>query len=141
MIVAGLCSPGIVEAQQAFRLSEKEMKDLLKRVEDGADRFKTSLKKALSDSRFDDTRAENRINDFVKGFDKAAERLKDKFSDERSASGEVEKVLRRAARIDGFVSRNELTPEARADWSSLRAYLDELAVAYNVSWDWSRPRE
>lgn len=125
-----------VQAQHAFRLSENEMKSLLERIEKDADRFRSSLKDALEDSRFDDTRQEDRINDFVKGFEAATDRLEDRFDDDRSASSDVEEVLRRAASIDNFMLRHRLNARAQSDWASLRASLDQLASAYNVSWNW-----
>jgi len=126
-----------VQAQHPNRRSEKEIKELLGRIEKGADRFKHSLDSALDHSRLDGTKAEDRINDFVKGFEQATERLKNRFDDDRSAASAVEEVLRRAAQIDGFMTSHQTNSRAQNDWSDLRRSLDELAAAYNVSWDWT----
>ena len=131
---------GMAVAQSPFRLSEKDMKDLLKRIDKQAESFRGSLKSALNHSRLDHSKAEDRINDFVKGFEEATEKLKHRFNDEHSASSEVEEVLRRAARIDDFMIRHQLSPRAESDWAALRRNLDSLAEAYNVSWSWDRPR-
>ena len=128
---------GSVQAQHAFRLSEKEMRDLLKRIDKQSETFRSSLKEALDHSRFDDTKAEDRINDFVKDFEKASDRLKERFNDKRSASTEVEDVLRRAARIDDFMTRHRLDTRSQSDWAALRTSLDALAEAYNVEWNWT----
>jgi hypothetical protein len=135
VIILGLAAQ--VQAQHADRLSEKEVKELLGRVEKGAERFRHSLDAALDHSRLDHTKAEDRINDFVKGFDQATEHLKSRYSDTRTASSLVEEVLRRAAQIDSFMTSHELNSRAKSDWSDLRRNLDELAAAYNVSWDWT----
>jgi len=121
---------------QPERASEKEMKALLQRLEQNADRFRGSLKNALEHSRFDGTRREDNINQFVKDFEEATDRLKGRFDDHHAAVGAASEVLRRAARIDGFMRRHELTSRAQDDWSALRRNLDELARAYNVSIDW-----
>jgi hypothetical protein len=131
---------GSLAAQGPFRLSENQMKDLLKRMDKQAATFRSSLKHALEHSRFDDSKAEDRINDFVKGFEEATERLKHKYNDKSSASSEVEEVLRRAARIDGFMTRHQLSDRAERDWAGLRRNLDLLAEAYNVSWNWQTQR-
>jgi len=137
LIVALLVSQGsATHAQQSYRLNEKEMKALLERIERGADRFRNSLGKMLDASAIDDTRAEDNINHFVKEFEAATDHLKHRFDDDQSASGDVEEVLRRAARIDGFMARRETNSRAQADWAELRGNLAELATAYNVSWDW-----
>ena len=128
---------GSVRAQEPYRLSEKEMKDLLSRIDKQAEVFRGSLKKALDNSRFDETKAEDRINDFVKGFSEATERLKHRYNDKHTASGDVEEVLRRAARIDSFMTRHELSPRAEGDWADLRKNLDSLADAYSVTWSWT----
>lgn len=133
---------GSVRAQEAYRLSEREMKDLLSRIDKQSEVFRGSLKRAMNHSRLDDTKAEDRINDFVKEFTEATERLKHRYSDKRTASSDVEEVLNRAARIDDFMTRHQLSPKAESDWAALRANLDSLAEAYNVTWSWtdrSRP--
>ena len=126
----------VVSGQHPSRLSDKELKDLLARMDKQAESFRSSLKSALNHSEIDHSKAEDRINDFVKGFEEATERLKHKFSDEHSASSEVEEVLRRAERINSFMLRHELSPKAESDWSALRSSLDSLADAYGVSWSW-----
>jgi len=125
---------GGIAAQSPYRLSEKEMKDLLSRIDKQAATFRSSLKKSLDHSRIDDTKQEDRINDFVKAFERATERLKEHYGDKDSASSEAEEVLKRAARIDGFMGRHELSSTAENDWAALRHNLDTLAEAYGVSW-------
>jgi len=126
-----------VSAQTPYRLSEKEMKELLSRIDKQAETFRGSLKSALNHSRIDDSKAEDRINDFVKDFEHATDRLKDHYGNKSSASGDVEEVLRRAARIDSFMERHRLSPRAESDWAALRQNLDTLADAYGVTWSWS----
>lgn len=135
VLFAGL--DNTANAQQPYRLSEKEMKSLLARIDKQAENFRGSLKSALDHSPIDDTKAEDRINDFVKDFEKSTERLKERYGDKHSASAEAEEVLKRAERIDSFMRRHELPPRVESDWAALRASLDSLAEAYGVSWSWS----
>ena len=137
LVLALIVSQGnVTHAGQSFRLTEKEMKALLERIERGADRFRNSLGKMLDVSALDDTKAEDNINHFVKEFESATDHLKHRFDSDQSAAGDVEEVLRRAARIDAFMTRRETNSRAQEDWANLRRNLDELAVAYNVSWNW-----
>jgi hypothetical protein len=124
-------------AQQPYRMSERELKSLLSRIDKGAERFRSSLDDSLDKSRFDGTKAEDDINKFMKDFVESTDTLKSRFNDERSAPGLVEEVLRRAAIIDNFMLRHRLKPRAQKDWRDLRNDLDELARAYNVSWNWT----
>ena len=132
---------GNIRAQEPYRLSEREMKDLLSRIDKQSEIFRASLKRAMNHSRLDETKAEDRINDFIKGFTEATERLKHRYSDKRTASADVEEVLNRAARIDEFMTRHQLSPRAESDWAALRTNLDSLAEAYGATWSWTdRPK-
>ena len=131
---------GSVAAQSVYRLSEKEMKDLLSRIDKQAETFRGSLKSALDHSEIDHSKQEDRINDFVKGFEEATGKLKHHYNDKNTASSDVEEVLRRAARIDSFMERHQLSPRAEGDWAALRQSLDSLAEAYSVSWSWNERR-
>jgi hypothetical protein len=121
-----------------YRISDKEVKDLLARMKTDADRFRRSLRTALNDSHFNGTRREDQINDFVKAFDKETDRLKDRFNHHKSVAADVQSVLDRAVRIDRFMKNHpELSDGSHRDWAAVRNDLDELARAYNVTYDWN----
>lgn len=124
-------------AQKPYRLSEQEVKNLLDRVERGADRYRSSLKAALGESRYDGRSTENDINQFIEDFEAATDRLESRFDDDRSAAGLVEEVLKRGVLIDSFMARHRLTASAQDDWLQLRGDLDRLAQAYAVRWNWA----
>jgi len=121
---------------QPYRLSDKEVEQIIHRVEKQSDRFRSSLNASLDKSRFNGSRREDDINAFVKEFYQETKRLHDNFDHHKSTAPDVESVLERAARIDGFMSRYPLTSRAQDDWAALRTNLDELAQAYNVSSRW-----
>ena len=122
---------------QPYRLNDKEVDQVLKRIEKQSDKFRSSLDSALDKSRFNGSSREDDINAFVKEFYQETKRLRDRFESHKSTAPDVEAVLQRAARIDGFMRRYPLTPRAQEDWSLLRGYLDQLAQTYNVEWQWS----
>jgi hypothetical protein len=117
-------------------LNDKEVEKIIKRIEQQSDRFRSSVDKSLDKSRFNGSRREDDINSFIKDFYEQTKHLRDRFDKHHSASGDVEAVLDRAARIDDFMSRNRLSSKAQEEWSTLKSNLDELASAYNVSWRW-----
>jgi hypothetical protein len=131
---------GTAATQTVYRISEKEMKDLLERIEKQAGNYRGSLKSALNHSDIDHSKQEDRINDFVKAFEEATEKLKHHYSDKNTASADVEEVLTRAARIDNFMERHHLSPRVESDWAALRKSLDTLADAYAVTWSWDQKR-
>lgn len=119
-----------------YRVSDKEVEDIIHRLESQSDRFRKSLDSALDKSRFNGTRREDDINAFVKDFYKETKTLHDHFDSHKSTATDVQTVLDRAAQIDQFMRRNRLKKDAQQDWTVLRAYLDELARVYNVTWRW-----
>jgi len=137
LVWAGIGTQGYGQ-DAPYRMSDKEMKQLLERLEDNADKLRKSVDKALDKSRLDTTRREDDINKFLKDFEDATDRLKDRFEDHKSVAADVEEVLRRAAFIDRFMQRQRLSAEVQGDWAAVKADLDELARAYNVSWQWER---
>jgi len=121
---------------QPYRISDKEVEKVIRRIEQQSDRFRSSLDSALDKSRFNGTRREDDINSFIKDFYEQTKHLRHQFDSHHSAAPDVQAVLERAARIDDFMSRNRLSSKAQNDWSTLKTNLDGLAAAYNVSWRW-----
>jgi transcription antitermination factor NusG len=121
---------------QPYRLSDKEVERILQRIENQAKSFRSSLDAALDRSRINNTNREDDINAFIKNFDEQTKRLNDRFDDNKSVAADVEAVLNSAASIDQFMRRQQLSERAQNDWSTLRASLDNLAEAYNVTWRW-----
>ena len=123
-------------AGQPYRVSDKDVERILRRIEQQSDRFRSSLDSSLDRSRLNGTNREDDINSFIKDFYEQTKNLRDRFDDHKSTAPDVEAVLERAARIDDFMRRNRAASKAENDWSTLKGNLDELASAYNVSWRW-----
>ncbi len=123
-------------ANLPYRVSDRQVEEIIHRIESQSDIFRKSLDSALDKSRFDGTRREDDINSFVKDFYKETKQLHDHFDSHKSTANDVQTVLDRASRIDQFMRRNRLRQDAQRDWATLREYLDELAQVYNVTWRW-----
>jgi DNA repair exonuclease SbcCD ATPase subunit len=139
--IAFICIAATTRAQgqvlgQPYRLSDKEVERIIKRIENQTKSFRKSLDSALDRSRVNGTRREDDINSFIKAFEEQTKRLHDRFDDHKSVAADVESVLNRASEIDAFMYRQRLDGRAEEDWAALKASLDELAQAYNVSWRW-----
>jgi archaellum component FlaC len=119
-----------------YRITDKEVEQILKRIENQSNNFRHSLDASLDRSRLNGTNREDDINSFMKNFEEQTKRLRDRFDDHKSVAADVEAVLNGAASIDQFVYRQRLNERAQNDWSTLRASLDDLARAYNVAWRW-----
>jgi ABC-type transporter Mla subunit MlaD len=128
-------APVVVE-RHARRVNDNDVKAVLNRMDTHAEHFRHSLSDALNHSHFNHTSTEDDINAFVKNFERATDRLKDHFGKHNAATDDAEEVMRRAARIDAFMRAHDLSSRAHEDWQMLRRDLDELALAYNVTWRW-----
>ncbi|MBV9926659.1 MAG: hypothetical protein JOZ96_16690 [Acidobacteria bacterium] len=136
MLSLGLASAA--QAQRPYRMSDRQVENALRRVETDADRFRSSFSAALDRSRWNGTSTEDQLNGYVQNFETATDTLRSRFNSRNAVAADVENVLRQAAFLNDFMMRNRLDAQAMNDWTTLRADLDALARAYNVTWDWTR---
>ncbi len=122
------------------RLSDQQIGQLLTQTKKSADRFRRSLDRAVDRSRIDGTREDNNITQFVEDFAETTNHLSDHFDRRQVVTNDIEDVLRRSVSIDSFMQRHQLAAQAENDWLAVRRDLDDLARAYNVTWNWSNPR-
>src|SRR3712207_1566237 len=140
-LVLAMLSMGLTAAhaqRRPYRMNDRQVDELIRRVETSTDRFRTTLANALDRSAYDGTRREDNINSFVQGFETATDQLRERFNRRVSVAGDVENVLRQAADINGFMLRNRLTQRAQSDWTLVRNDLNALAQAYGVAWQWNQ---
>ena len=138
--VYGVTGHWTVPGTSLARVDDKEVEQLLKRIDKGADQFRKSLDKALDHSTMDGSKGEDDINQFVKEFAETTDHLKDHFGRKQVVTNDVEDVLRRGVSIDAFMQRHRLSEQAENDWLALRHDVDDLARVYHVAWNWSDPR-
>jgi predicted glycoside hydrolase/deacetylase ChbG (UPF0249 family) len=136
MLTALIASAGAQVTGQPYRISDREVGRLLDRIKSKSNTFRESLKKALNQSRLERTPREENINDYVKAFEEETKRLDDHFDRHKSTVPDVDSVLQRASRIDTFMTLHPLDARVQGDWATLRADLELLANAYNISWQW-----
>lgn len=134
---------GFVAANQAaaqttrpYRISDRQVENLLARLETRSDSFRTNLDRALDASRYNERSAEENINEFVKDFENATDELRRKFGDRASVGADASNLIVYAARIDDFM-RNNLRGYrvVQRDWNLLRRDLNTLANYYNLSFN------
>lgn len=129
-------SAALATQRQQRRWYRGNVDQILRRLEEDTDRFKSSLDSALDRSRLDGSNREDNINAFVGEFEDATDRLKDRYEDQGYAPGQMREVLTRAARIDQFMRRRRLGGRAESDWQRVRRDLNQLSKSYSVNWRW-----
>lgn len=136
----------IAAAQQGrpYKVSEEQVRDLLQRLEERADGFRSVVDIVLEVSRLDGTPREDRLDLLVEEFERAVDALEEGFNKGASTKAGVERVLRSAERIDAPLTRGladkslhpdpSLRERAQTQWSLLKSSLSNLADFYNIQW-------
>src|SRR5215213_5523972 len=137
-LVVALVGAGFsVQAQRISRTQERNVRQLITRVERRTSDFRVSLDAAIDGSRIDGTRREDNINQFVLDFQNSVTRLRQSFNQRQASTADMQEVLNRAAVINDFLLRMRPSARVQTDWAGVRQDLDELARIYGVSWNWN----
>jgi hypothetical protein len=135
-LILALASMGVsAQTVRLTRARERQVRQVLDRIDSRTNTFRSSLDQALDASRMDGTRAEDNINRFVGDFDNAVRDLRDRLNRRTSTTADVQLVLDHASRIDRFMLRRQLGGRAESDWANLRVDVAELARLYGVAWN------
>ena len=134
LVLAIVCVSAVALAQRTWYRGN--VRETIRQLETDTDRFKGSLDRALDHSSLDGTRAEDEINEYVKEFEHATDKLKDRAEDREYSPGLAREVLTRGRAINGFMKTHRLQSEAEVDWSRVRSDLNRLANSYYVRWSW-----
>jgi YMGG-like Gly-zipper len=125
-----------VSSGQSYRPNDKELDQLIRRIENGGDALRSSLTDAFDRTPYDRTRSEGSMNDAVRGFKKATDQLRNRFDTRQLVAGDVERLIGQATPLERFMRNNQVTDRAQSDWSTLRGELTALANAYSVDTYW-----
>ena len=112
------------------------VREIIRQLETDTDHFKSSLDSALDRSTLNGTRAEDEINQYVKEFESATDRLRDRSEDREYAPNAAREVLARGRSINVFMRNNRLGGRAESDWARVRNDLNRLSNAYYLNWRW-----
>lgn len=136
-IVCLLVFSWCVQAQQQrqYRGTFSSVRQIILRLENRANMFRNNVddwsrRATVPYGTMDISSAARDFNDSVR-------RLRDDFDRRRATSYEVQDILTRATQIDSFVSRNPLDARAQNLWAGIRNDLNQLARAFNLTWQTS----
>jgi hypothetical protein len=130
VLLATLCWSSAAVA--ADRLTDKDVKELVSRIEEGRDRFDDRLddkiKNEIVRGPGGEVNVKNFLNDFQKNIDNLEERLKPGYA----ASAEVNTLLRQATLIERFFKQQPAGTRGESEWNRLATDLKTLATAYGT---------
>ena len=114
----------------AERLNDKDVKQLIERIDNERDRFEDQLDGKLKRSIIRGPGGEVDVERFLDDLQENVDKLEDRFSSQYAASAEVTTVLRQGSDIQRYMSTLPPSFDGASEWNRLAASLAELAAAY-----------
>jgi hypothetical protein len=124
---------GVTSAFAADRLSDRDVKTLVARIDTDSSRFVDALDDPLKRSIIRGPDGEVNVARFLDDFRKSVDRLEDRLAPQYAASTETAAVLRQASTIDRFFRQQPNRTKGESEWNRLAADLTTLAAAYGTS--------
>ena len=128
--LVSLCLPAA--ARSADRLTDKDVKSLVERINDGRDRFEGALDDKLKNGILRGAAGEVNVKEFLNDFQESIDRLKERLKPEYAASSEAGTVLRQASQISNFFKQQPAGTRGESEWNRLSSDLTALATAYGT---------
>ena len=122
--------------EQRTTVVRTNVRQIIRNLETDTDTFKSSLDRALDHSPLDGTGSEDEINEYVKQFEHATDKLKDKAEDQKYAPNLAREVLIRGRSINSFMRKHRLGQDPNNDWARVRNDLTLLSHGYRINWRW-----
>lgn len=113
------------------------LKPLAERLQSHLDQFERSVGAALDRSKLNNSDLEDQMNALVDELEDEADRLDDRADDGVPIARDVVNVLGSALRLELFIAKHRLSPEAERNWTQVKGVLDQMARLYNVAWVWT----
>ncbi len=127
-VVIGLSSPVFA----ADRLTDRDVKALITRIEQGRDKFDDQLDGKLKDSVVRQASGEVNVRDVLNDFQESIDRVEERLKPEYAASAEVGTLLRRASGIEAFFRQQPAGTKGESEWNRLASDLKVLAAVYGA---------
>ncbi len=121
-----------VSALAADRPTDKDVKTLVARIEQGRDRFDDALDGKLKHSIIRGPSGEVNVDRFLNDFQENIDRLEERLKPEYAASAEAGTLLRQASAIHRFFRQQPAGTRGESEWNRLEADLKTLAAAYGA---------
>jgi hypothetical protein len=120
--------------QRVYKGTNLSARQAILRLENRANIFRNSIQTWSQRTAGGTYTSSRDINVVVRDLNDSVRRLRDRFDRRQATSLDVQTVLDQASTIDDFVRRNSVDARSLNTWSSMRVDLNQLARAYNLSW-------
>lgn len=117
----------------AERLSDKDVKQLMERIDNERDRFEDQLDGTLKRSVLRGPGGEVSVERYLDDLQDNVDKMKERFTPQYAASNEVTTVLRQGSEIQRFMATQRPNLDGASEWNRLSSSLGELATAYGTA--------
>jgi hypothetical protein len=121
------------QAPSGERLTDKDVKELLDRIDNDRDRFEDQLDGKLKRSIIRGPAGEVNVEKYLDDLQENMDKLKGRFTPTYAASAEVTTVLRQGTDIQRYMSTLPPNFDGASEWNRLSASLGELAASYGTA--------
>ena len=136
--VYGVTWTWVPQTIQSSALNKAWTRQVIHRLEETTDQFRSSFDSGLDRSRIDGSAYEDFMNNVMAQFERSVDKLEDDANSSKQLNpANIKLALNDAATIDNFLRRYTLPERTRRDWARVKANLDDLAFVNQVAWDWS----
>ena len=119
-------------AGAADRLTDRDLKQLVARIEQGRDRFEDALDDKVKHNVLRDAAGEVNVDKFLDDFQESIDRLEERLKPDYAASSEAGALLREATAIDRFFRGQPAGTKGESEWNRLATDFKTLAAAYGT---------
>jgi hypothetical protein len=119
-------------AAAAERLTDKDVKDLVGKIDYSRDRFEDALDGDFKGSVLRSPTGEVKVESFLDDFQARVKNLDERLKGDYAASKEVETVLRQGTAIDRYFRQQPAGTKGESEWNRLASELKTLAGAYGT---------
>jgi hypothetical protein len=127
LLVAAVTSNAQVGASSA------SSRDLVRRIQTDTNTLRSSVQNASDRGNY---RVAD-LNQLISTLDSATTNFDRRLGTRRATSADARSVLDSAAPIDSFIASNRVNQVIQRNWQTVRSDLDQLALAYNLNWQWN----
>jgi hypothetical protein len=114
----------------ADRLTDRDVKQLIARIEDGRDKFDNALDDKFKNAILRDATGEVNVKRFLDTFQESIDRVEESLKPDYAAGTEVGTLLRQGSALERYFRQQPGGTKGESEWNRLAADLKVLAAAY-----------
>jgi hypothetical protein len=132
LLVAVCLVAASAPAFAADRLTDRDVKELVARIEDGRDKFDNALDDELKNKILRDSTGEVDVKRFLNNFQQSIDRLEESLKPGYAGSSEAGTLLRQGSTLERYFRAQPGGTKGESEWNRLASDLKLLAAVYGA---------